>query len=153
VLQAFGGDELIGHAFDGAAASLTLTAMIRLIGRTGTIFALCVAVGLHWTALQTIAWTTMLVTNARQTSSLAEAVGKTFDGNHPCGLCKRINSAQHSQKKPEAQATQSKFDLICTVRAVRIISSFEDLHYAESMARLHERGESPPVPPPRVALA
>jgi hypothetical protein len=127
--------------------------MIRLIGRTATIFALCVAVGLHWTALQTIAWTTMLVSNAKQTSSLAEAVAKTFDGNHPCGLCKRISSAQHSQKKSEAQPTQSKSDLICTVRAVRIISSFNDFHYAESIVRLYEREQSPPVPPPRAALA
>ncbi len=95
----------------------------------------------------------MFVANAKQTPSLAEAVAKTFDGNHPCDLCKGINAAQHSQKKQEAQPAPSKPDLICTARPIRIISSFQDFHYAESAVPVSERGQSPPVPPPRTVLA
>ena len=120
--------------------------MVRLIGRAVTIFALCVAIGLHWIALQSVAWTTMLVTNAKQTESVSQAVAQTFDGNHPCDLCKRISSTQHSQKKPEAQPVPSKPDLICVARFVRIIPPFQDFHYAKTAAHLFERGQSPPVP-------
>ena len=95
----------------------------------------------------------MLVTNAQQTSSLAQAVSRTFDGQHPCDLCKRISSTKDSQKKPTAQPAMSKPDLICTARSVRIFSFFEDFHYAETAIQFFERGNSPPVPPPRAVLA
>ena len=61
--------------------------MLRCAGRIATIIALCCAIGLHWIALQSVAWTTMVfalfhleadlrwidVTTARL-QSLAEAV-------------------------------------------------------------------------------
>jgi hypothetical protein len=132
--------------------NLSLIAMIRLIGRALTIFALCLAIGLHWAALQSIAWTTMLVAYSKQTT-LSQAVAKTFDGNHPCDLCKRISRTQHSQKKPQAQSTPDKPDLICTARFIRIIRSVQNFPYAESAVHFFERGQSPPVPPPRASLA
>jgi hypothetical protein len=126
---------------------------MRLAGRVVTVIALCLAIGLHWAALQSIAWTKMFVANATQSSSLAQAVAKTFDGSHPCDLCKGINAAQHSQKKQQAQPAPSKPDLICTARPIRIISSFQDFHYPENAVPISERGQSPPVPPPRTVLA
>jgi hypothetical protein len=127
-------------------------AMIRMLARGATIFALCGAIGLHWMALQSIAWTTMLVANAKQTS-LTQAVARTFNGNHPCDLCKRIDSAQHSQKKPVAQPPPGKPDLICPASIIRIISSFQDFHYAAITIPVSARVQSPPVPPPRATLA
>jgi hypothetical protein len=49
------------------------------------IAAVLAGLGLHWTVLQSIAWTTMLADHLRA-DSLAEAVQKTFDGEHPCCL-------------------------------------------------------------------
>ena len=77
--------------------------VLSVIGRSGVVLVLCLVMGLDWIALQTVAWTTMLVTNAKQTSSLAQAVTRTFDGQHPCDLCKRISITKDSQKKPTAQ--------------------------------------------------
>ena len=95
----------------------------------------------------------MLIANAKQTQSLAQAVAKTFDGSHPCGLCKGISAAQHSQKKQQAQPVPARPDLICTARVIRIHSPIHDFQYAESDVRFLERGDSPPVPPPRTVLA
>lgn len=127
--------------------------VLSVIGRSGVVLVLCLMMGLDWIALQTVAWTTMLVTNAHKTSSLAEAVSRTFDGEHPCDLCKRINSTKDSQKKPTAQPAMSKPDLICTARSVRIISFFEIFHYAETAVQFSARGNSPPVPPPRAVFS
>lgn len=126
--------------------------MTLFIARSLLTSALCLAIGLHWVALQSIAWTTMLAANAKQTS-FVQAIAKTFDGNHPCDLCKRINTAQHSPKKPEVQPTQAKSDLICAISRVRIIPPFRDYNYSEGAFHFFERGNSPPVPPPRAAFA
>jgi hypothetical protein len=122
------------------------------IGRAVTVFALCLAVGLHWAALQSVAWGTMLVANAKQTT-FSEAIAKTFDGNHPCNLCKSINATQHSQKKPEAQPGPSKPDLICAARPIQVTFAFQNFDYTEDAFDFFARGHSPPVPPPRAALA
>jgi hypothetical protein len=64
------------------------------------VVALITTTGLHWAVLQSVAWTTMLANNLR-TQSLAEAVTRTFDGKHPCCLCKTIAAAKKSGKKTE----------------------------------------------------
>ena len=137
---------------DGGWDLHTLFSM-RLAGRVVTVFALCLAIGLHWAALQSIAWTKMFVANAKQSSSLALAVAKTFDGSHPCDLCKGIDAAQHSQKKQQVQPAPAKPDLICMARATQINSPVQDFQYARSDVQILERGASPPVPPPRTVLA
>ena len=60
----------------------------------GTLF---VSLGGHLALLQTVAWGNMLVRFSR-TESFAEAAKKTFDGKHPCPLCKlvKIRSARRS---------------------------------------------------------
>jgi hypothetical protein len=64
------------------------------------VLALVLSTGLHWAALQTVAWTTMLADNLRQ-QSLTQAVSQTFDGQHPCCLCKAIAAGKQSEKKTE----------------------------------------------------
>lgn len=54
---------------------------------------LCFSLGLQWAALQGIAWTGMLI-RFSQEISLVEAVGKTFDGEHRCALCKAVEDGQ-----------------------------------------------------------
>ncbi|MCC6234859.1 MAG: hypothetical protein IT580_19610, partial [Verrucomicrobiales bacterium] len=61
--------------------------MARLSIRCVLALALVLATGLHWAVLQGVAWTGMLVTYSRD-ASLAEAVSRTLDGEHPCALCR-----------------------------------------------------------------
>lgn len=64
------------------------------------LIAALVATDAHWGILQSVAWTTMLV-NHLHTGSLRQAVSATFDGKHPCCLCKAVAAAKKSeQKKP-----------------------------------------------------
>ena len=74
--------------------------MLARIGKCLVVVALVTTTGLHWGVLQSVAWTTMLANNLR-TQSLAEAVTRTFDGKHPCCLCKTIAAAKKSGKKTE----------------------------------------------------
>jgi hypothetical protein len=73
------------------------------------VLALVLSTGLHWAALQTVAWTTMLADNLRQ-QSLTEAVSQTFDGQHPCRLCKAIAAGKQSEKKTELSFQSQKLE-------------------------------------------
>ena len=65
--------------------------------------------GGQWAVLQSIAWTTMLAGNLRS-SSLHEAVAKTFDGKHPCCLCKAVAAGRSSEQKQEFVSVTLKLE-------------------------------------------
>lgn len=125
--------------------------MLSAIGRAMTIGALCISLGLHWVALQSVAWTTMLVSNARHVH-LSEAVAKTFDGAHPCDICKVVAEGNKSDKKSQALPAVAKIDLICTTRIFRFLPRFAPYDYASAEVFLQEQYYSPPAPPPRISL-
>jgi hypothetical protein len=125
--------------------------VISSIGRGVTILALCLSLGLHWLALQSVAWTTMLVENARR-APLSEAVAKTFDGAHPCDLCQAVASGKKSEKKSDLLPAVVKLDLICTLRALTCLPARVSYEYPRLNSAIPERFQSPPVPPPRALL-
>ena len=125
--------------------------MFRLIGRAVTILALCLAIGLHWLAVQSIAWTSMIVEYS-QTTSLPEALAKTFDGKHPCSLCHAVRKGQSSEKKSDFPSLTPKIDLICSARIIQLMPPVAACEYQSLAAPVHGRAQSPPVPPPRTAL-
>jgi hypothetical protein len=110
---------------------------------------LCVSIGLHWITLQSLAWGVMIVRYS-QNCPLSEAVAKTFDGKHPCELCKHISAAQHAPKKPEAPSTVAKPDLICAVTPRSLPDGWKHFDYASSSAPMNERSDRPAIPPPRL---
>ena len=69
--------------------------------------ALVVATGGHWAVLQSVAWFGMFV-NFSQTAPVMVALEKTFDGRHPCKLCKVVQAGQESEKKQEMQKLETK---------------------------------------------
>ena len=125
--------------------------VIMRIGRGALIVALCVSIGAHWAALQSIAWATMLVKYSQQVS-LPKAVAETFDGNHPCDLCKHIDRVVHSQKKQDVQPVTIKPDLICTTRGVVLFPPWTDISFPQLRLKGSLLADSPPVPPPRSRL-
>ena len=113
------------------------------------VIALVLSTGLQWAALQTVAWTTMLAANLASQQSLTEAVSQTFDGEHPCPLCKAIAAAKKSEKKSDALTLKLKIeyppvtDKLVLV-APWIFKTFQaDCRFAGSLST------KPPVPPPR----
>jgi hypothetical protein len=122
--------------------------VLNSIGRAATISALCLSLGFHWLALQSVAWTTMLVANARH-APLSEAVAKTFDGAHPCELCHAVAAGQKSEKKSEVLPTVGKVDLICTTHTLSWLPPWVSYEYPRVNSAIPERSQAPPVPPPR----
>src|SRR5678815_4243066 len=116
------------------------------IGRAATILALCLSLGFHWLALQSIAWTTMLVANVLHTP-LTEAVAKTFDGGHPCNICHVVAEGNKSEKKSDVLPMVAKIDLICTTRSRSWMPPWVSYEYPRLNSAIAERSQAPPVPP------
>jgi hypothetical protein len=116
------------------------------------IFALCLAIGLHWIAFQSVAWTAMLLDHSKQ-QPLGVAISQTFDGNHPCSLCHAVSAGKHSEKKSDVQSSTLKIDIICSIQAVRLLPPFVRLDYATKSLSFSESNQSPLVPPPRSLLS
>ncbi len=112
------------------------------------VVALVLATGLHWAALQTIAWTTMLANNLCS-QSVTEAVSNTFDGEHPCPLCKAIAAAKKSEQKTDFATQIQKLEYPPVAKNFVLIApaQFQILPLANSFATALP--ETPLTPPPR----
>jgi hypothetical protein len=122
--------------------------VLRCIARAVTIFALCCAIGLQWLALQSIAWTAMIIDYSKN-ASLCNAIAKTLDGAHRCSLCDIVNRGKTAEKKSDLQVLTPKIDMICTKRAITLPRPFIHFEYSTTDFSFSEVLHSPPVPPPR----
>jgi hypothetical protein len=116
------------------------------------VVALMGATGAHWAVLQSVAWTTMLADNVH-TAPLQTAFQRTFDGKHPCALCKQIAQGRQSEKKSDLQTSLRKLEFLhspfgfvaAPPRTFHLLAA--DGSHASLVAY------PPPVPPPRSPLA
>ncbi len=112
------------------------------------IVTLVATTGAHWALLQSVAWTTMLAENL-SCSSVSQAVSRTFDGKHPCPLCKAIAASKKTEKKKDSapQLQKLEFPLATENPALPIPPRFEAPPLSAAFPKVHI--QSPPVPPPR----
>ena len=122
--------------------------MLKRFGHGLLIIALLGATGGHWAVLQTVAWTDMLVDNL-QTSSVTEAVSKTFGGAHPCKLCKQISTGKEAEKKSELPFQIKKLEFVSTHPAFVFAASREFRLLPELFFPVDGLTHLPSVPPPR----
>jgi len=122
--------------------------VLARFGKCLVVLTLVLTTGAHWAALQTVAWTTMLANNLRS-DSLTRAVSKTFDGEHPCPLCKAIAAGKKTEKKSEAVAPVMKLEFPPVAAAVLLFppALFKLLPPQTFFA--NSSFAKPPVPPPR----
>jgi len=113
------------------------------------VVSLCAAIGLHWAALQSIAWVGMLI-HYSQSGSVATAVEMTFDGRHPCPLCNAIHKAEQTGKKQDVQLG-SKIDMDCPRQAELLIPPLHDFSWPAFSPDGCGFSPEPGVPPPRAA--
>ena len=122
--------------------------MLKLLGHCLLIIALLGATGGHWAVLQTVAWADMLTKNL-QTESVAAAITKTFDGEHPCKICKQISAGKNAEKKADLPLQIIKLEFV-SVRPVFVFAAPRDFQlvpvFLSSLDGLTHR---PSVPPPR----
>ena len=86
-----------------------------------------------------------------QSGSVATAIANTFDGNHPCPLCKAIAKAEKGSKKQDLQAGSGKIDMEFRRQTALLFpprQREEWRHFAENAPAFFTE---PSVPPPRTA--
>jgi hypothetical protein len=123
----------------------------RAAARWIVVIALIFSVGAHWAFIQSVAWLGMTVSYA-QKAPLVEALTKTFDGQHPCEICKFV---QEGQKKAEHEKEFHKLDL----RLDLVFHGQQTFLNCPCLVPLEllgvaiwtSRNDSPPLPPPRVS--
>jgi hypothetical protein len=108
---------------------------------------LTLTLGFHWTFLQSVAWVGMVVNYSRD-SSLKAAFTKTFDGQHPCCLCKLVQEGKKSEKKSEAQPNVRQFDLFAGHAVAFYFPLPPESSFSSPLIKTL-RAETPPSPPPR----
>ena len=100
--------------------------------------------GAHWAILQSVAWVTM-VAGYSQAEPISEALVKTFDGKHPCPLCKFVAKGKNSERKQETQKLLTK-----AAEVTKLEPPPPPLHVAHPRSA-DPCSQSPPAPPPRIS--
>ena len=105
--------------------------------------------GAHWALLQTTAWTAMFADNLR-THSLSESIARTFDGKHPCPICKAVAAGKKSEKKNEVALQTQKLEFLPVNENPVLISpsSFQLLPLPADLL-MESLIQKPLTPPPR----
>lgn len=116
------------------------------------ILVLLAGTGAHWGALQSVAWTRMLAGNLR-TTSLVDAVVRTFDGQHPCSLCKVIASAKKTEKRMEFPQPLTKLEFPLTAQSLLLVVPLRFQFVRMSNELVESLSQQPPTPPPRAICA
>jgi hypothetical protein len=123
--------------------------------RRQLIILLCawlLATGVHWDAIQVVAWSRMFADNARTLPVLA-AVRQTFDPREMCGMCCAVQQAKREQREAAAVGQGvGKAPLVIqpVARVVVAAPDGQPRMTSESEVPAVER-DAPPVPPPRHA--
>lgn len=112
------------------------------------VLALVLTTSLHWVALQTVAWTTMLAANLGS-ESFSEAVSKTFDGEHPCPLCKAITAGKKSEHKSDALTVKLKLEFPPVAEKFVLVAPTPVFIFPIAKISADSFFKKPPVPPPR----
>ncbi len=81
---------------------------------------LVMLVGGHWGMLQVVAWTGMLI-DYSQDATFAEAWDKTFDGEHPCAICKTVDQCLSGDLGTAERKAPGK--LVKTVKLDAVVSA------------------------------
>jgi hypothetical protein len=121
-------------------------------GRLLAFVALFNFAGAQWIVLQSIAWSAMLLKQARATP-LSLAVQKTFDGAHPCQLCKGIAQAKTGETKSPIPVELGKIPLLRANAEMFAVFSHVSSAIAPFAQVVPVRFERPQSPPPRGSLA
>ena len=121
--------------------------MLLRLGKLCVVFALVATLSAHWALLQTVAWTTMLAGNL-QSCSLHDAVAMTFDGYHPCPLCKAIAAAKKSEQKNQISFEKQRLEFP-PVQGSLVLTAPSRVEISSPNAFAEPVPQKPPTPPPR----
>jgi hypothetical protein len=128
------------------------------LGQVLSVFVCIYLAGGHWAVLQTAAWAGMLADYGRS-YGVEKAVAMTFDGDHPCKLCCKIEAAKKRESTPDLPGRNlGKAAKKNPVVPAGKSAALRELHFSlTSHQAVHLTGntrrEAPPQPPPRITVA
>ncbi len=125
--------------------------MFKRIGNVLLLAALALTTGTNWAGLQSLAWMRMVLVYSEK-APLRIALKETFDGRHPCCLCKAIAAAQRTEKSNESvlQFKRLEFPPVPRDFVIAAPSCFQFLPPANN-AFAELLSQEPLLPPPRPA--
>ncbi|PYJ86715.1 MAG: hypothetical protein DME22_04380 [Verrucomicrobia bacterium] len=135
-------------SIDARGSDHSLFAVSSRLLKWLTVVTLTFVLGGHWAILQSVAWVTM-VAGYSQADPFKEALVKTFDGKHPCPICKFVAQGKKSEQKQETQKLQTKLDFFLASSPVGIFPPARDTLQFFPPHSAGARSETPPTPPPR----
>lgn len=130
----------------------------KTIGYVLSLMAVMATLGGHWIALQTVAWTCMIV-DLSKTETLTSAITKTFDASHPCKLCLAIRDGRQQEQREDKKPLWSNFEdgltFILESRSPSLPPPSSIAHLSVPVTQfLHTDWiQAPPSPPPRAIAA
>lgn len=133
---------------------------MKAVARFLIIVALMVSIGVHWGVLQVAAWATMVKDYSAE-NGIWEGLKNTFDGEHPCSMCKKISEGKEAEQKQQ-QTPVSKTDQSHSAKWLGFESSnlvalpnWNEGQIVQqhdtSISHFSEWDVAPSVPPPRLA--
>ena len=130
-------------------------AMFRRLGTLLVCLAMFTIAGGHWAVLRSVAWAGMVQDFARE-DGLATAVQKTFSGEYPCAMCKKVAEAQkQEEQKPAAFKADKKAEafVASASSAIPEPAARKFSYPVNADSRFASRSEQPPVPVPIIIAA
>ena len=124
--------------------------MLRRIKQWLVVSLLVMVIGAHWAVLQSAAWAGMLVSYSRG-ATVQEAWSKTFDGQHPCQLCRIVQTGQASEKKSDRLKIETKFEFHHLTGTDGLFPPKPSRHFTPVTECAPASAHAPLLPPPRAA--
>jgi hypothetical protein len=141
---------LVSLFLDRVRHCLLAVAVLRSIKQWLIVSLLVIVIGAHWAVLQSAAWAGMLVSYSRG-ATVQEAWTKTFDGQHPCKLCKIVKTGQASEKKSDRLKIETKFEFHHLTGTCGLFPPRPFRHFTPVLERADASAHAPLLPPPRAA--
>jgi hypothetical protein len=122
----------------------------KTLQRWFVVCAVILGMGAHWAILQSVAWTGMVFSYSQHTS-FSEALQKTFDGEHPCKICKVVKAGRDSERKQPQQNLSLKLDLfVFGVSGQALFPRLIEADLPTVIDQYSSAKDSPPTPPPLI---
>jgi len=99
---------------------------------------------------QGFAWGTMIIDYSTR-DTVVEAVLKTFDGSHPCKICKRVDEQQGGETKRMIETSLRKLHLCCVSTDDFDLGGLVSTTFPSLVVTTVSGNLEPPFLPPRVA--
>ena len=101
--------------------------------------------------LQTTAWIGMAIHYSQQ-NGIVVGLAQTFDGAHPCSMCRAFKAAnKQEQKKTLLVQAELKKDFLTGLSGFQVYQTWVELDYPGFAEHMESVVFCPAVPPPRAA--